>query len=93
MESKNYGTVICNECGTRVDIDDAESSYNAELDDVVFYCSKCIHDPAYLPAVSDDGDEAVEHKMHPTAFGVCPHGVNLGNQACSACEPEKFGVG
>ena len=29
----------------------------------------------------------------PDAFGVCPHGVNLGNQACSACEPEKFGAG
>lgn len=37
--------------------------------------------------------EAVEHQMHPTAFGVCPHGVNLGNQACVVCEPEKFGVG
>ena len=61
MESKNYGTVICGECGTRVSVDDAEASYNAELDDVVFYCSKCIYDPAYLPAVSDDSNEAVEH--------------------------------
>ena len=34
-----------------------------------------------------------EQSVHPTAFGVCPHGVNLGNQACSACEPEKFGGG
>lgn len=32
---------------------------------------------------------AAEQSVHPTAFGVCPHGVNLGNQACSACEPEK----
>ncbi len=38
-------------------------------------------------------NNAVEHSVHPTAFGVCPHGVNLGNQACSACEPEKFGGG
>jgi len=37
--------------------------------------------------------EAAQQSVHPTAFGVCPHGVNLGNQACSACEPEKFGVG
>jgi len=39
--------------------------------------------------VIDDAEQSV----HPTAFGVCPHGVNLGNQACSACEPEKFGGG
>lgn len=38
-------------------------------------------------------NNAVEHSVRPTAFGVCPHGVNLGNQVCSACEPEKIGVG
>ncbi len=60
MQSKNYGTVICGECGTRVDIDDAEASYNAELDDVVFYCSKCINDPAYLPTVADNDNELMD---------------------------------
>ena len=39
------------------------------------------------------GMKAAQQCLHPTAFGVCPHGVNLGNQACSACEPEKFGGG
>ncbi len=39
------------------------------------------------------GYDAAQHRVHPTAFGVCPHGVNLGNQVCSACEPEKFGGG
>ena len=68
MKSQNWGTVICNECCTRVSIDDAESSYNAELDDVVFYCSKCINDPAYLPAVSDDDYEAVEHNVQRTGL-------------------------
>jgi hypothetical protein len=38
-------------------------------------------------------EERAEQSVHPTAFGVCPHGVNLGNQVCSACEPEKFGGG
>jgi len=37
--------------------------------------------------------QSAQQSVHPTAFGVCPHGVNLGNQACSACEPEKFGGG
>lgn len=35
------GYVVCSACGTRVDVDDAESVYNAELDDVSFYCKKC----------------------------------------------------
>ena len=35
------GQVTCQECGTTVDVDDAESVYNAELDDVSFYCHKC----------------------------------------------------
>jgi hypothetical protein len=36
-------------------------------------------------------EKAFQHSVHLTASGVCPHGVNLGNQVCSACEPEKFG--
>lgn len=61
MQSQNIGTVICSECGTRVSIDDAESCYNAELDDVYFVCTKCIEDEnRQSPAVSDDNDEAVE---------------------------------
>lgn len=35
--------------------------------------------------------EAAQHSVQPTSLGVCPHGVNLGNQVCSACEPGKFG--
>ena len=41
--------VTCSECGVKVNVDDAEASYNAELDDVFFYCSKCIYNPDYLP--------------------------------------------
>ena len=70
MQSQNWGTVICSECGTRVSIDDAESCYNAELDDVYFVCTKCIEDEnRQSPAVSDDSDEAVEHTL---AADVCP---------------------
>ena len=35
--------------------------------------------------------KSAQHRVRLTAAGVCPHGVNLGNQVCSACEPEKFG--
>jgi ribosomal protein L32 len=63
--------VTCSECGVKVHVDDAEASYNAELDDVFFYCSKCINDPAYLPAVSDDSDEAVEQSVQSDLL-VCP---------------------
>lgn len=38
------GLIRCSECGTMVDVDDAESSYNAELDDVSFYCKKCMEE-------------------------------------------------
>lgn len=37
-----HGYVVCSECGERVDVDDTESVYNAELDDVSFYCKKCM---------------------------------------------------
>jgi len=51
LKSEIETLVACAECGVKVSIDDAESSYNAELDDVFFYCHKC------MPAVSDDFDE------------------------------------
>lgn len=71
MKSENLGTVICSECGTRVSIDDAESCYNAELDDVYFVCTKCIEDEnRQSPAVSDDCDEAVEHVNAADGFSA-----------------------
>lgn len=36
--------VVCAECKTKVDIDDTDSVYNQELDDVNFYCRKCSDD-------------------------------------------------
>ena len=71
MKSQNWGTVICSECSTRVSIDDAESCYNAELDDVYFVCTKCIEDEnRQSPAVSDDSDEAVE-QMRAADVALC----------------------
>ena len=79
--------VTCSECGVKVHVDDAEASYNAELDDVFFYCSKCINDPAYLPAVSDDSDEAIEHTL-AEGRAICPVcGADIPDDgSCFYCE-------
>lgn len=39
-----HGYVVCSECGERVDVDNTESIYNAELDDVSFTCTKCMEE-------------------------------------------------
>ena len=87
MKSQNWGTVICSECSTRVSIDDAESCYNAELDDVYFVCTKCIEDEnRQSPAVSDDSDEAVEQmRVADVALCSCLHPGQLKNGVCQKC--------
>lgn len=60
MKSQNYGTAICAECNTRISIDDAEASYNAELDDVIFICTKCIYDPAYS-SINQETEDDIEN--------------------------------
>ena len=57
-----------------------------------YFCAVC-HTELCSPEEFENRQKSAQHRVHPTAFGVCPHGVNLGNQVCSACEPEKFGVG
>lgn len=65
----------------------------------LFFEVVCCYHPTKYDPIGKDGiyvkevrkHEAAQQSVQLTAFGVCPHGVNLGNQACSACEPEKFG--
>lgn len=89
MKSENYGTVICGECGTRVSVDDAESSYNAELDDVVFYCTKCINNPDYMPGEDDETQAESDFSDEYTKrCGWCLEMNKESSSFCWACAGE-----
>jgi hypothetical protein len=91
MKSENYGTVICGECGTRVDIDDAEASYNEEIDDVVFYCSKCIHNPAYSSTEADNTNESMDDEFFCSEHQCSKNLVDYEDGAryeCPECQRE-----